>query len=608
MDFTTYNVKRIRKYLMAEMDADCESALPGGAIFGNAIINLKDTMKHYQIQLHGFSSFLIMNSESSKNPNIRNNVEDLIHEEDLGKMDKGKKVISLKSKIPLDSLSSLDIDGHDFGEFKNQLIIKGILTGSFMVKKSKDELAQEAALEQPQGAGVTPAEGEKPVNLSEPKMEEKKSEDGKNSGRDDSKLDLKAEPEERKTHIMKKNKDPNSRETSTHNQEFFVLTFETEIEIDNDTDGEKIYLERPVQRSFTTKSGGMCCKSATNVTLKGRILNTNIKSYSDEIKFNCFVDLNKKSGNLKHLIVMTCFGVTPIDKPKPDLTVWRLLSSNTYFPSKNVKNEDFDVSGNYHYIQNEADTDSSKQMGIHYVSNTERLSQKKNCFHFPFSGNKAPFILHSKIKIGRQAGLSTFYSRNSKYKTVYALKIYPVIKGSVENGKNGSFQKIGEHLTIPFSVKAKLPPSPQDMKVIKDMYDGLDYERLVNKEKLGKMRTMVNPSVNINPMMRMHRQKAMEEANKKNPAYNQVAPANGTEMKNLNSNRSKNKTPREQESVHMSNGNMNYPEAPVDENQKSKSKMKGMLDDEETPQGDDNQIEKDINNESKEVVNEEEYR
>lgn len=158
-------------------------------------------------------------------------------------------------------------------------------------------------------------------------------------------------------------------------------------------------MERPVQRSFSTQSGGCCCKSSTNVCLKGRVLNTNIKSYSDELKFNCVIDMNKRSGNLQQVVVMTCFGVTPIDRPKPDLTVWKALSTYRYFPSKDVKNEEFDTSKNDAYIQTQGG-DDARQMGLHYVSNTVRIKGKKIALISHSLGINSHLFSTQKLKSG----------------------------------------------------------------------------------------------------------------------------------------------------------------------------------------------------------------
>lgn len=574
MDFSTYNTKKVAKYIRAEIDAECESALPGGGIFGKAIINLKDTMKSVQIQLHGFSAFLIMKSESSKCPNSSNNFQKLIMENDLGKMTGGKKLIDIETNIPQDAFSSLEIQGHDFGEYRSKLFIKGVITGSYLVKKSseekkldEEELAANNAQNNP-GAekkddAALPADGEKKKEGAEIKAADEK--------KDESKINLNSE---RKSKVNK-----NERDSNVHKQQFFVITFKSEIEVDNDTDGEKVFLERPVQRAFITKSGGCCgcmCKSKTNVRVRGRVLNTNIRSLSDDIKFFCTVDMAGNNGHLKQLVVLTCFGVTPVDNPKPDLTIWKALSINRYFPDKTMKEADFDTTNNISYIQQEGDEKNTLQMGLHYVSNHTKNRTKANHFFFPHPTSKRPFNLHSRIKIGRQNGLGTFYSNNKRFKTCYAVKIYPVIKGSEQNGKDGTFNKIGEHLTIPISVKARLPPSAEDKKIIEQMYNGLDYEKYVSREKFGKMRTMVNPAMGVDPMLRMKQHIKQEGIDKGVASFNQVAPAGENDnLKSKDSSRSQvnaQKTPIESQMIKTQ-------KEPVTTPAENLGKMEAILDD-----------------------------
>lgn len=568
MDFSTYNTKKVAKYIMAEIDAECESALPGGGIFGKAIINLKDTMKSTQIQLHGFSAFLIMKAESSKCPSKSNNFQKLIMEQDLGKMTEGKKLIDIDTNIPQDAFSTLELQGHDFGEFRSKLYIKGVLTGSYLVKKSKEEKrldqeALDAANAQNNVASTpTPAEGEKPKEAAP--AEEKK---------DESKLALNS---------VRKPLKRNERDSNVHKQEFFVMTFRSEIEVDNDTDGEKIFLERPVQRAFVTKSGGCCgcmCKSKTNVRVRGRVLNTNIRSFSDDIKFFCTVDMQGKNSHLKQIVVLTCFGVTPCDSPKPDLTVWKALSVYRYFPDKTMKDAEYDTTQNVSYIQQEGDDKNTLQMGLHYVSNTSKIRAKPNHFNFPHPVTKRPFNIHSRIKIGRQNGLGTFYSNNKKFKTCYAVKIYPIIKGSDENGKDGSFNKIGEHLTIPISVKARNPASAEDKKIINEMYNGLDYEKYVSREKLGKMRTMVNPGVNVDPRLKMNQHIKQEGIDKGAASFNQVVPSLEKQgLKSKESARSNvNITPVEKQVEKIKSNKASMESV---NKEQVKSKMESMLDDE----------------------------
>ena len=228
------------------------------------------------------------------------------------------------------------------------------------------------------------------------------------------------------------------------------------------------------------------------------MLNPNIKSFSDEIKLRIQVNMPTKQAALKEIVVIAAYGVVPKDDPKPDLLVWKALNTQRYYPDKNLVDEDFHIEGNFELLR-EAMGATKSIHHSHFMSNTRRVGHSHTLFKFPKpKDKKMPYDLWTKIKIKRKNGLGTFYSENEVYKTVYCVKVVPVIKGGAENEGDGTQGKVGSHLTIPISVKAKKEPSEADKRVLAMMYEGGDFERYVPKQKLGEMKTsMVQPSVAI---------------------------------------------------------------------------------------------------------------
>jgi hypothetical protein len=277
----------------------------------------------------------------------------------------------------------------------------------------------------------------------------------------------------------------------------FTHVTSEEIEIDHDTNGEKVKLEKPIVRRFKTKTGSCCCKSDTDVSMEGVVYNPNIRSYADEIKFHFKMDTNGRSDKFKSLAVITSFGCVPANDPRPDLMVWQALSIYRYFPDGELKQTDFDTKENAAYLENEMyKTPGSKSQNHyrHFITNTEKNPKIPTHFRFPKPEEKSSKIeLFGKVKIGRRNGLGTFYTSNSVFKTVYALKFIPVFKGSDSNGAKVAKGKVGIHLTVPISVKAKDEPTAADIRTLTIMYQGKDRENTLNKSKLGKMKNMVVP-------------------------------------------------------------------------------------------------------------------
>lgn len=85
--------------------------------------------------------------------------------------------------------------------------------------------------------------------------------------------------------------------------------------------------------------------------------------------------------------------------------------------------------------------------------------------------------------------MSCFHSKNSVFKTMFAVKFIPIFKGSSTNGSTLAKGKVGSHLTVPISVKAKDPPTEADIMALQKMYRGEDQDHTVNKEKLGAVNT-----------------------------------------------------------------------------------------------------------------------
>jgi hypothetical protein len=125
-----------------------------------------------------------------------------------------------------------------------------------------------------------------------------------------------------------------------------------EIEIDHDTPGEKVRLEKPIIRKFTTSTGSCCCKGNTIVNMEGVVYNPNIRSYADEIKFHFKMDMNGKADMFKSLAVITSFGCVPAEDPRPDLMVWQAMSIYRYFPDGELTQEEFDTKENAAYLEN----------------------------------------------------------------------------------------------------------------------------------------------------------------------------------------------------------------------------------------------------------------
>ena len=556
MNIQQYNTEKVAKYLTIEIDADCESALSGGKIYGKAMLNLKDTMDSLRIQIHGFSSYLVLSSESSKTPNLNANHEALVFEQKIDRMNAGQQHFEVDTMIPFDALSSLGIDGHDFGEFKNELVIKGVVTGSYLEKKPGVTI--------PPGAEFTAAQMARTVNNNRGGSNQNSSARVNGNNTSQSKLipnagavaddkqkisESQIEGAEGKTIAMgipvnqqeqkpalenakgtklednsprvsvvnlsnndvgiSKFQQGESRSGPYFDEKFFVMTTTTEIEVDNDTDGHRVRLEKPVTRGFSTQVGSWCCKSNVTCTLQGFILNPNIRSYSDEIRCHAMLDMTGSGNSLQALILITAYGAIPKKDPRPDLCVWKALSSNIYYPDKALKKEDFNTQGNLTLIENHNPNASSFKG--HFMTNTIKKpnSKAKNEFLFPHpDGNH--FELYAKIKIGRLNGLGTFYSENKAFKTVYFLKVLPVIKGSKNNTGFAGKGEVGTHLSIPFSVKAKNEPTAEDLKALGLMYNGSDFEKFVPKDNLKKMEnTMVQPT---------------RLSTLKNP-YNKVAPS-----------------------------------------------------------------------------------
>jgi hypothetical protein len=139
MDVEDHNTKKIKKYLYTQIDTDCETALPGGSIYGKAFTSLRDTKgsKNLKIRINEVKAVLIMRSESSKTPQLHSNKEIPIFSHKFDKYHEGKKEFDIESAIPIDAFTSLDMEGYDFGEFKNELFVKLITNGVYLVPKKK---------------------------------------------------------------------------------------------------------------------------------------------------------------------------------------------------------------------------------------------------------------------------------------------------------------------------------------------------------------------------------------------------------------------------------------------------------------------------------------
>ena len=248
----------------------------------------------------------------------------------------------------------------------------------------------------------------------------------------------------------------------------FTYVITEDIEVENDTAGYKVKLEKPVTRKFLTQTGGFCCKNDTSVEMDGFIYNPNLKNYGDEIKFMYKMKTNGKIQYLRELNIITSFGCVPLNDPRPDYMVWRPLSVYKFFPDKNLKFSDYDTTSNSAYTEEgmyKNPKHEQENHNIHFATNAEKADNSRFSFKFPLK-NDSEFELFGKIKIGRNNGMSCFHSSNSVFKTMYAVKFIPVFKGSDSNGSSYAKGKIGNHLTIPISVKANDQPTPADLNAL----------------------------------------------------------------------------------------------------------------------------------------------
>jgi hypothetical protein len=191
----------------------------------------------------------------------------------------------------------------------------------------------------------------------------------------------------------------------------------------------------------------------------------------------------------KSLVVITSFGSVPANDPRPDLMVWQALSIYRFFPDTGISKTDYDVSMNASLLNPKDNNDGFGG----FVTNTEKVSNIPTHFRFPgLTGGNDPIEIFGKIKIGRRNGLGTFYSNNSVFKTMYSVKFIPEFQGSDTNGSAAVKGKVGNHLTIPISIKANNQPSVHDARVMELMYQGGDQEQ-VNRGKLGVMNNVAVP-------------------------------------------------------------------------------------------------------------------
>lgn len=455
------NEKKVQSFIYNQIDIDCESALPGGKIYGKAITNIKLSPKNQamKIKIDEVSAYVIIRSENSKVPQLTKNMEFVLFQEKQEKYTEGKKDFKISTVIPKDAMTSLEIEGFDYGECKNILYVKLITKGTFLVPKKPSDIPKQTppttAQVAPQGS-TTQTPASQSVTPPAPVLSES---------------DL----------------------FDTHQ---FVLVSTDEIEVDNDTPGEKVQLQKPVIRQFTTQTGMCCCKNDTKVDMLGLVYNPNLKSYGDEIKFYLKLDTNGKNDNLKSIAVITSFGCLPVDDPRPDLMVWNALSIYRFFPDSSIKNGDYDVTGNASFLNIDEQNQPLNKEGefLTFVSNTEKVPNIPTHFKYPEPQNqREPTVIYGKVKIGRRNGLGTFYSNNGVFKTVYALKIIPELLGSESNGEKANKGTTGIHLTIPMSVKADNPPSQADLRALQMMYEGGDQEQTISKQKLGKPSNVVTP-------------------------------------------------------------------------------------------------------------------
>lgn len=499
MEVESQNNKKIKKYLYSQVDIDCETALPGGSIYGTAWTNLKLTKssKNLKIKISNVRALLIMRSENSKAPHLHSNKELEIFNHEMEDYHEGLKQFEVESIIPQDAFTSLDMEGFDFGEFKNILFVKLIIEGTYLIPKKKSKQVHDVGQKMANLAPVIPEkkhmekiamDGTSELVNSKPVIAQK--------GKHPEKV---KENEEQYKEANPGPKKAELQEEDLFQEIKFVHVQTEEVEIDHDTPGEKVHLEKPIVRKFTTQTGSCCCKKNTTISMEGVIYNPNLRSYADEIKFHFKMDTHGRANMFKSLAVITSFGCVPAEDPRPDLMVWQALSIYRFFPDSELTQGEFDTKENSAYLENNMYKDPHKireNHFKHFVTNTRKNQKIKTHFSFPKPDSKSSKIeLYGKIKIGRRNGLGTFYTRNKVFKTMYGLKFVPVFKGSDTNGAQAKKGKVGAHLTIPFSVKAKNEPSKADLRALNSMYLGKDVEHTLNKSPLGKMKNMVVPMV-----------------------------------------------------------------------------------------------------------------
>lgn len=433
--------------MYAHIDVDAESTAPGGNVHGEIKTGIKSSAatQSMKLKIDQMQVYLLLRSENSKAAKIHCNKQSLILEQKFQDYIDGKKEFKINTFIPKDAFTTIDIDGFDYGEFTNHLYLKVVLDGTYAV----------------------------------PKKLPKASETPKTPGPD---------PKKDSTTQVHPVANPTSAGELFEIKKFsYVIT--EDIEVENDTAGHKVRLEKPVTRKFLTQTGGFCCKNDTSVDMDGFIYNPNLLNYGDEIKFLFKMKTNGKNQALKEIDIITSFGCVPLNDPRPDFMVWKPLSVYKFFPDPNLKFSDYDTSGNANYSEEVTLSKAQENHNSHFATNTEKTTNKDRfSFRFPLKGD-SDLELFGKIKIGRNNGMSCFHSTNSVFKTMFAVKFIPVFKGSSANGSSLTKGKVGNHLTVPISVKANDQPTEADIRALQLMYEGKDQDHNVNKEKLGATNT-----------------------------------------------------------------------------------------------------------------------
>ncbi len=142
MNIEPINEKCVKNYIYHQIEADCASPEPNQPITGKAVTNINVTEKNkdMHIKINEISVYLLIRSEHSKNPDLVHNKESLITSEKIDNHMSGRKDISFKTKIPEEAMTSMEINGFDFGECFSILTLKQVTKGTYRVKKDSKEI------------------------------------------------------------------------------------------------------------------------------------------------------------------------------------------------------------------------------------------------------------------------------------------------------------------------------------------------------------------------------------------------------------------------------------------------------------------------------------